>query len=307
MTDTLSKAAISFERIGEILAIESQVRDRPGARPAPPFTGRIEFAHVRVRLHAGPGRCSTTSTSSSSAGQRAALVGLTGSGKSTLIGLIPRLYDVRGGQVCIDGRDVRSYTLESLRQQVSFVLQDAVLFRAIGRPEHRLRQARRDARRDRAGGQAGATPTSSSRGCRRATTPSSASAATRCRAASASASRSPAPSSATRRSCCSTSRRRRSIRSRRQLIFEGLLDADGGQDVDHHRPSPGDGAQRRRHLRAGRRRDRRAGHPRGAAREGRSLLADLYRIQFNPASSSSPPETRPVRRDPPSQALGKAS
>ena len=50
MADTLSKAAIGFERIGEILGIESQVRDRPGARPAPPFAGRIEFAHVRVRL-----------------------------------------------------------------------------------------------------------------------------------------------------------------------------------------------------------------------------------------------------------------
>jgi subfamily B ATP-binding cassette protein MsbA len=63
-------------------------------------------------------------------GQRAALVGPTGSGKSTLIGLIPRLYDALGGEIRIDGRDVRSYTLESLRRQVSFVLQDPVLFRA---------------------------------------------------------------------------------------------------------------------------------------------------------------------------------
>jgi subfamily B ATP-binding cassette protein MsbA len=74
-------------------------------------------------------------------GSRVAIVGPTGSGKSTLIGLIPRLYDVVGGRILIDGRDTRDYTLESLRRQVSFVLQDTVLFRttvahniAYGRP-----------------------------------------------------------------------------------------------------------------------------------------------------------------------------
>jgi len=75
-------------------------------------------------------------------GQRAAIVGPTGSGKSTLIGLIPRMYDVNGGGVLIDGRDVRDYTLKSLRRQISFVLQDTVLFHApiwqniaYGRPD----------------------------------------------------------------------------------------------------------------------------------------------------------------------------
>jgi len=141
MTDTLSKAAVGFERIGEILGIERQVRDLPGARPAPPFAGRIAFEHVGfgylderpvlkdVSLAIEPG-------------QRAALVGLTGSGKSTLIGLIARLYDAQSGRVCVDGQDVRSYTLESLRRQVSFVLQDTMLFHtsvaqniAYGKPE----------------------------------------------------------------------------------------------------------------------------------------------------------------------------
>ena len=139
--DTWSKAAVGFERIAEILSIERQVRDRPGARPAPPFTGRIEFAHVRfgytpdqtvlkdVNLIVEPG-------------QRAALVGLTGCGKSTLIGLIPRMYDTVGGSISIDGLDVRRFTLESLRRQVSFVLQEAVLFHttvaqniAYGKPD----------------------------------------------------------------------------------------------------------------------------------------------------------------------------
>jgi len=129
MTDTLSKAAIAFERVGEILAVESRVRDQPGARAAQRFDGRIEFRSVRfgyqtevpilkdVNLVVEPG-------------QRAALVGFSGSGKSTLMSLIPRLYDVLDGQVRIDGRDVRAYTLGSLREQVSVVLQDPVLFHA---------------------------------------------------------------------------------------------------------------------------------------------------------------------------------
>jgi ATP-binding cassette, subfamily B, bacterial len=129
MSDTWSKAVISFERIGEILGIEDQVRDASGARPAPPLRGHIEFSHVRfgytpaeivlndINLVVEPG-------------QRVALVGLTGSGKSTLIGLIARMYDPLQGRIAIDGRDIRDYTVASLRRQVSFVLQESVLFRA---------------------------------------------------------------------------------------------------------------------------------------------------------------------------------
>jgi subfamily B ATP-binding cassette protein MsbA len=129
MSDTLSKAAVGFERIGEILSIERQVRDLPGARPASPFRGRVAFE--RVRFGYSPEQLVLRDvTLVVEPGQRAALVGLTGSGKSTLIGLIPRLYDTLGGRISIDGRDVRHYTLESLRRQVSFVLQEAVLFHA---------------------------------------------------------------------------------------------------------------------------------------------------------------------------------
>jgi ATP-binding cassette, subfamily B, bacterial len=127
--DTWSKAAVGFERIAEILAIERQVRDRPGARPAPPLRGRIEFARVQFGYTAGQ-KVLTDVSLVVEPGQRAALVGLTGSGKSTLIGLIPRMYDTQGGSITIDGNDVRSFTLESLRRQVSFVLQEAVLFHA---------------------------------------------------------------------------------------------------------------------------------------------------------------------------------
>jgi subfamily B ATP-binding cassette protein MsbA len=128
MTGTWLDATVGFERIGEILSVERQVRDLPGARPAPPFRGRIEFEQVRFGY--APGELVLRDLNLViEPGQRAALVGLTGSGKSTLIGLIARMHDVSGGRILIDGNDIRSFTLESLRHQVSFVLQEAVLFR----------------------------------------------------------------------------------------------------------------------------------------------------------------------------------
>jgi ATP-binding cassette subfamily B protein len=127
--DTLSKAAVGFERVATLLNDERQITDLPGARLAPPFRGAIEFVHVRFGY--SPDHLVMQDVSFAvQPGQHAAIVGLTGSGKSTLIGLIPRLYDVLGGSISIDGRDIRSYTLESLRRQVSFVLQEGVLFRA---------------------------------------------------------------------------------------------------------------------------------------------------------------------------------
>jgi len=127
--DTFSKASVAFERMGELLSIERQVSDRPGARVASRFEGRIAFEQVTF----GYGASETILKEATlwvEANQRAALVGPTGSGKSTMIALIPRLYDVVSGSVQIDGNDVRNYTLQSLREQVSFVLQDPVLFRA---------------------------------------------------------------------------------------------------------------------------------------------------------------------------------
>jgi ATP-binding cassette subfamily B protein len=127
--DAMSKAVVSLDRIAEILSIERQVRDRPAARPAPALAGRIEFERVTFGyLPESPVLKDISLVVE--AGQRAAIVGLTGSGKSTLIGLIPRMYDVTAGRVFVDGQDVRDYTLASLRPQVSFVLQESVLFRA---------------------------------------------------------------------------------------------------------------------------------------------------------------------------------
>jgi len=129
LTDTLSKAAVAFERVGEIMAVEGLVRDLPGAKAAGRFNGRIAFEQVRFGY--APDQLVLRGVDLTiEPGQRAALVGLTGSGKSTLLGLIPRLYDVSDGDVRIDGHDIRSYTLQSLREQVGVVLQEAVLFRA---------------------------------------------------------------------------------------------------------------------------------------------------------------------------------
>jgi subfamily B ATP-binding cassette protein MsbA len=140
MSDTWSKAAVSFERIGEILAVERLVRDQPGARPAPAFKGRVAFENVRFGYAADRPVLDGVDLVVEP-GQRAAVVGLTGSGKTTLLGLIPRMYDVTDGRITIDGRDIRSYTMASLRCQIGMVLQETVLFHtsvatniAYGRP-----------------------------------------------------------------------------------------------------------------------------------------------------------------------------
>jgi subfamily B ATP-binding cassette protein MsbA len=128
-TDTVSKAAVGLDRIEDLLRVESQVRDRPNARIAPSFRGDIEFVHVKFGYTSGRPVLEDVNLRIEP-GQSVALVGRTGCGKSTLISLVPRLYDVWSGEIRIDGRDIRQYTLPSLRDQVSFVLQDTLLFRA---------------------------------------------------------------------------------------------------------------------------------------------------------------------------------
>jgi subfamily B ATP-binding cassette protein MsbA len=141
MTDSFSKASVGYERIREVLATEREVKDRPGARVAPRFQGEIEFEAVDFAYD--PDRPILKNVSFQiKPGQVAALVGPTGAGKSSIIGLIPRFYDPNAGTIKIDGVDVRAYTQKSLRQQISFVLQDTVLFHgpiweniAYGKPE----------------------------------------------------------------------------------------------------------------------------------------------------------------------------
>jgi subfamily B ATP-binding cassette protein MsbA len=141
MTDTVSKATIGYERIQEILEIESKVHDLPGARRAPKFKGKIEFDNVSFSYDDEHQVLKNLSLKIEP-GQVAAIVGPSGTGKSTLVNLIARFYDPVSGTVKIDGGDVRKYTLKSLREQISFVLQEALLFHApvwkniaYGKPE----------------------------------------------------------------------------------------------------------------------------------------------------------------------------
>lgn len=125
----ISKATASGERIIDLLDVVPDVRDKRGAIAAPPFRGDIRFRNVCFAYDADKMILEKV-TFHAQAGQRIALVGPSGGGKSTLVSLLLRLYDPLAGQVCIDGRDIRDYKLDSLRGQISIVLQDSVLFGA---------------------------------------------------------------------------------------------------------------------------------------------------------------------------------
>jgi len=129
MTDTYSKAAVGYERIQEILQTDIQVHDLPRARKAPRFKGDIEFENVSFSYAEGPPVLKNVSLEMN-AGQVSAIVGPTGAGKTSIISLIPRFYDPEEGVITIDGTDVRQFQQRSLRQQMSFVLQETILFRA---------------------------------------------------------------------------------------------------------------------------------------------------------------------------------
>jgi ATP-binding cassette subfamily B protein len=128
-TGRLAKAAAAGERVLDLLDRTPEVRDLPGAVPAPNLRGELAFENVsfeyekdrtvldRITLHIEPG-------------QQIALVGPSGVGKSTVASLVLRLYDPQSGRITIDGSDIRDFTLQSLRQQVSVVLQETLLFAA---------------------------------------------------------------------------------------------------------------------------------------------------------------------------------
>ncbi|HET6974519.1 MAG TPA: ABC transporter ATP-binding protein [Pyrinomonadaceae bacterium] len=141
MTDTMSKAAVGYERIRAVIETENEVRNLPGAKKAPAFKGAIEFEHVYFGYDKGY-RTLEDVNLRVEPGQLAALVGPTGAGKTTITGLIGRFYDPEKGIVKIDGEDIRNYKMKSVRRQMSFVLQETLLFRApvwqniaYGKPE----------------------------------------------------------------------------------------------------------------------------------------------------------------------------
>ncbi|HEY9527504.1 MAG TPA: ABC transporter ATP-binding protein [Anaerolineales bacterium] len=150
--NAFGKLYASLERIGDLLDLAPEVGDKPDSITAPPLHGRIEFRNV---VFSYPSIGSSKKKSDEKArptlnglsftiqpGQVVAVVGHTGAGKSTIAQLIPRLYDPKEGQILIDGYDIRDFTLESLRAQMSMVLQESILFTgsiveniAYGRPD----------------------------------------------------------------------------------------------------------------------------------------------------------------------------
>ncbi|HKE24415.1 MAG TPA: ABC transporter ATP-binding protein [Bryobacteraceae bacterium] len=128
-SDAYTRASVGYERIREVLETDRQVNDLPGARRAPGLQGRIELDDVTFGYSPSSPVLKHVSLTVEP-GEVAALVGPTGAGKTTIINLIPRFYDPDSGTVKIDGIDVKLFQQDSLRRQISFVLQDTLLFRA---------------------------------------------------------------------------------------------------------------------------------------------------------------------------------
>ncbi len=124
----LQQAIAASERIFEMLDTHTEVIEQPGASPLAPFQHAIEFRDVGFGYEEGPGRILRHVSFTVRAGQMIAIVGRSGAGKTTLVNLLPRFYDVGAGAILIDGVDIRQATLASLRRQVGIVTQDTVLF-----------------------------------------------------------------------------------------------------------------------------------------------------------------------------------
>ena len=138
----MSQAIASAQRIFEILDAKSEVTDRPDARPLPQVQGLVRFDNVSFRYFNSTDPVLQKISLNAQPGETVALLGGTGSGKTTIINLIPRFYDVSEGQVFIDDWDVRDVTLDSMRRQIGIVLQETNLFTgtirdniAFGRPQ----------------------------------------------------------------------------------------------------------------------------------------------------------------------------
>ena len=150
----LQQAIAASERIFEMLDTHSEVKDREGARPLPPLRHGIEFRAVSFEYDDGSDDYVLRDVSFNvRAGQILAIVGLSGAGKTTLVNLIPRFYDVASGGIFVDGEDVRDVSLASLRAQIGIVTQDTVLFDdsiaaniAYGRPDASMEQIEAAAR-----------------------------------------------------------------------------------------------------------------------------------------------------------------
>ena len=152
MTNAVAATNVALDRIRAILELGVSIPERPGAREPRGFQGAIAFEHVAFSYRPDAPVLADVAFAIAP-GEFVGIVGATGSGKSTIISLIPRFYDPTAGRILIDGGDIRDYTVQGIRRQIGFVLQDTVLFRgtvreniAYGRPDATDAQIRAAAR-----------------------------------------------------------------------------------------------------------------------------------------------------------------
>jgi ABC-type multidrug transport system fused ATPase/permease subunit len=140
-TNAIAQAAVGAERVRSILDTTDMTPEKPDGLEPDRLRGDIDFNHVAFGYDSSV-RVLKDVSFGITAGQFVGIVGPTGSGKSTIVSLIPRFYDVDAGELVIDGHDIRDYKLKALRDQIGYVLQDTILFRgtirdniAFGRPD----------------------------------------------------------------------------------------------------------------------------------------------------------------------------
>jgi ABC-type multidrug transport system fused ATPase/permease subunit len=139
--DLIAQASVAAQRIQAILGAEAITPERPDAIDPPPFRGEISYERVAFGYDDADNPVLRDVSFTVKPGEMVGIVGATGSGKSTVVSLIPRFYDAKAGTITIDGADIRAFQLHGLRSQIGFVLQETVLFRgtvrdniAFGRP-----------------------------------------------------------------------------------------------------------------------------------------------------------------------------
>jgi ATP-binding cassette subfamily B protein len=149
----MGQAAASAERIFEILDTRSDIVDKPNAITLPDVKGEVKFENVTFRYFSGGEPVLNKVSFEAKPGETIALLGATGSGKTTIINLLPRFYDPSEGRITIDGYDLRDVTLDSLRSQIGIVLQETTLFSgtigeniAFGKPDASLEEIQAAAR-----------------------------------------------------------------------------------------------------------------------------------------------------------------
>ena len=143
MSIMLPRAAVAAERIDEVIRTESSIEDAKNPEELREHKGVIRFSHVSFRYPGAEADVLEDIDFTAEPGKTTAIIGSTGCGKSTLVNLLPRLYDVTGGSVTLDGQDIRNIRMEDLREEIGFVPQKGVLF--SGTIASNLRFGKRDA------------------------------------------------------------------------------------------------------------------------------------------------------------------